>query len=163
MASEKDGVAIGERIRHLLANRPISWLAREADVSRSTLNAAIGGTLPSVDKAFRIARALGTTVEYLVTGEGAPSPGGRASGPQIMAEPGRQFQVQLQDRGDYQALGERLREAHLQLEEATQAVGVIPDEGLRQVLLTLIFRYRVPVEEVALLLTAKARRAEGGQ
>ncbi len=55
-------------------------------------------------------------------------------------------------------LGERLREAHQQLEEATQAVGVIPNDALRQVLLTLIFRHRVPVEEIALLLTAKARR-----
>lgn len=60
----------------------------------------------------------------------------------------------------YQALGVRLREAHLLLEEATQAVGVIPDEALRQALLTLIFRHRVPVEEVALILAAKARRAE---
>ncbi|MFN3371029.1 MAG: helix-turn-helix transcriptional regulator [Sphingomonadaceae bacterium] len=61
----------GARILELLDGRPISWLAREADVKRSTLNAAISGTLPSVDKALRIARALGTTVEWLMTGEEA--------------------------------------------------------------------------------------------
>jgi hypothetical protein len=42
------------------------------------------------------------------------------------------------------------------LEAATQIAGVIPDPALRQLLITWMTRYSIPVEEVAQLLQVKA-------
>lgn len=142
MARDGELTPWGDRILKLLDGRPQANLAKEAGLDPRTLGDIIRRTTPSADKALRIARALGTTVEWLMEGDPPPAEEPELREPSAAA---------------YQALGDRLREAHLLLEEATQAVGVIPDEALRQVLLTLIFRHRVPVEEVALILAAKAR------
>ena len=48
----------------------IKELAYRTDISKSTLSSILyNDTMPLADKAVRIAKALGVTVEYLVTGE----------------------------------------------------------------------------------------------
>ena len=151
MASEKDALAFGARIRDALAERPVTWLAKQSGVSRSTINAAIGGTFLSIDKAYRIAQALGTTVEYLMTGEGAPPaplPG--------VAEPVMEFR-QPSDAA-IRSFAEKHKRAAQLFEEATQAVRVIPDEVLRMTLVRIIARYGVEIEDIADILTSKARK-----
>jgi transcriptional regulator with XRE-family HTH domain len=52
----------------LLDGRPAVWLARASGLSKTTLSDALTGSNPSADKALAIAQALGTTVEFLLTG-----------------------------------------------------------------------------------------------
>lgn len=44
------------------------WLSRETGIATSTLSDYLRGTLPRVDKAIAICRALDTTVEWLFGG-----------------------------------------------------------------------------------------------
>lgn len=151
MASEKSLTPWGERILALLDGRPRAGLAKEAGLDVRTLSDIIHRTTPAADKALKIADALGTTVEWLIEGRGRPPVAGFR-----MAEPSATFADQPAER--LASMGERMRLAQLQLDEATQAVGVIPDEGLRQVLYGLLFKHRIPVEDVAIILSAKARK-----
>lgn len=61
---------IGERIltRLELLGKSQSWLARQVDLRQPTINALVRGTSQSSVHLHKIARALGTTVDYL-TGE----------------------------------------------------------------------------------------------
>jgi transcriptional regulator with XRE-family HTH domain len=151
MASEKSLTPWGERILALLDGRPRAGLAKEAGLDVRTLGDIIHKTTPAADKAVKIADALGTTVEWLIEGRGLP-PGGKLR----LAEPGVAFADPPAEQ--LASMRERMRLAQLQLEEATQAVGVIPDEALRQVLYGLLFKHRIPVEDVAIILSAKARK-----
>lgn len=54
-----------------LDGKPQSWLAREAGLDTSTLSDILSKAMPKADSAMRIAAALGTTVEWLLTGETA--------------------------------------------------------------------------------------------
>lgn len=118
-------------------------------MSSSTLADIITKNTPGADRAVKIAQALGTTVEYLMTGEGAqptPLPG--------VAEPVSEFR-QPSDAA-IRSVSDRYRQALVAFEEATQAAAVLPDEALKQVLISLLFRHRVPVEDIVLILAAKA-------
>ena len=62
-----------ERVKVLIKARKMTQesLAKSADVNFSNLKQQIFyNRLPVVDEAVRIARSLGTTVEYLMTGNG---------------------------------------------------------------------------------------------
>ena len=142
----------GDRIVRLLAGRPQSWLVRQTGLSSSTLADIITKNTPSADRAVRIAQALGTTVEYLMMGES-----GQPDSAPGMAEPAHGF-AQAAPQA-VRSVADRYREALLELEEATQAAAVIPDEGLKEVLVGLLFKYRIPVEDVVLILATKARKA----
>jgi len=52
----------------------VKELSARTDIPIATLDCYLGSraTVPSVDAAFKIARALGVSVEYLVTGEENP-------------------------------------------------------------------------------------------
>lgn len=50
------------RIREYLDGRPVSWLAEKSGVKRTTINNYIKGGIPQLDKAYKIAEALGVTV-----------------------------------------------------------------------------------------------------
>lgn len=58
----------GQRILQLLDGRSQAWLAREAGIDATSLNSTIKHAEPRASAAVRIARTLGTTVEYLMTG-----------------------------------------------------------------------------------------------
>jgi hypothetical protein len=65
-------------VRVLLAGRSQKWLAQESGVGRTAINNGLGKdakknkSFPTVDRAYKIAVALDSTVEYLVGGkEGA--------------------------------------------------------------------------------------------
>lgn len=68
-ASDFRGTPWGARIIALLDNRPRSWLTKVTGISASTLSDIISKNVPGADKALAIAQALGTTVEYLMTGQ----------------------------------------------------------------------------------------------
>lgn len=137
------------RIEQLLDGREKIWLSKRAGLSGSTLHDLMVRTSPGADKVLKVAQALGTTVEYLMTGEGAPP----ASLPGV-AEPVTEFR-QPSDAA-IRSVSDRYKEALVELEAATQAAGVLPDDGLKQVLISLLFRYQVPFEDVVTILTTKA-------
>lgn len=67
----QDGVernVVGERIRLLLDGRGISWLSRETGVAENTLRDALKRGPSKTEIAFKIARALGITLDQLLTG-----------------------------------------------------------------------------------------------
>lgn len=153
MASEMSLTPWGVRIVDLLGGRPRAWLAREADLGARTLSDIIHKTTPAADKAVRIAQALGVTVEWLMTGEDREE---EVVTGDVMREAGLAYPSPPPF--DVSAVAVRYQQALQQLEEATQAAGVIPDEALRQVLISLLFKHRVPVEDIAMILAAKASR-----
>jgi hypothetical protein len=62
---------VDDQLERLERKRP--WLCRQTGISLNTLNSWIArDRKPRIDEAYRIARALGTTIEYLVTGINAP-------------------------------------------------------------------------------------------
>lgn len=72
---------IGERIltRLTLLGKSQSWLARQVGLTQPTINALVRGTSQSSVHLHKIARTLGTTVDYLTgdtddPGENAPPP-----------------------------------------------------------------------------------------
>lgn len=70
---------LSERLKQIInekfgANN--SKFARAASIPISTLQAYLeGGSLPKIDIGFRVARAAGVTMEWLITGEEGPPPG----------------------------------------------------------------------------------------
>jgi len=53
-----------------LDDRPQSWLEAQAGIGHSTMSTWIGeDRYPGVDKAHAIARALGVSIDWLMTGE----------------------------------------------------------------------------------------------
>lgn len=66
-----DMLTFWERVKKLLTNDlNQSWLSREIGVSHTTMSSWINrDRLPKVDMAVSIAKALGVSVEFLVTGE----------------------------------------------------------------------------------------------
>lgn len=53
------------RIKELLAGREAKWLAEKSGISQSTISDFIKGRTPSVDRAIRIADALGADVNHV--------------------------------------------------------------------------------------------------
>lgn len=60
--------AFAARLRSALDGRSQVWLAEATGLSRSTINDYVKGAIPSADRAFMIADALGVNAEWLVTG-----------------------------------------------------------------------------------------------
>lgn len=140
------------RIEELLDGREKIWLSKRAGLSGSTLHDLMVRTSPGADKVLKVAQALGTTVEYLMTGKGEPPkalPG--------VAEPTTEFRQPAD--AAIRSVSDRYREALLAYEEATQAAAVVPDEALKEVLISLLFRHQIPLEDIVLILAAKARKA----
>jgi transcriptional regulator with XRE-family HTH domain len=151
----------GDRIVQLLADRPQSWLVRETGISSSALSDILSRNMPNAENAVKIAKALGTSAEYLITGDG-PGPGPRlVAGSAVEGAAG--VLGGLRSGGATEsaaAVGRRYRQAIADLETAIEAVGIVPDEALRQVLVGLLFKQAIPVEDIAILLAAKARQEE---
>ena len=141
----------GARIELLLDGRSQSWLATASGVGPSTLASIISTVEPKGENLVRIAAALGTSAEYLMTGEHL-----RGASTGRVAEPPAGWQP---SQSRVRAIGDRVRQAELALEAASQETAIIPDEGLRQALLALQVRYGVELEDLALLLGA-AHRAQ---
>jgi transcriptional regulator with XRE-family HTH domain len=59
------------RLHLALDGRSQIWLAEATGLSRSTINDYVKGAIPSADRAFMIADALGVSAEWLVTGRDA--------------------------------------------------------------------------------------------
>ena len=142
-----------DRIRLILAGKDVAPVARQAGIPTSTMGNIMQGGVPRADTAVKLAQALGCSVEWLITGEGS-APAGLSSPTQ------KTEQVREASAAQYLAVGDRIRRAQASLEDATQAVAVIPDDALKQLLLTWLVRHDLPVEEVAMLLDAKA--SQGG-
>jgi hypothetical protein len=152
-ASTFRGTAWGARIVELLDNRPQSWLAKTAKMSPSTLHDIITKNMPSAENAIRIAQTLGTTVEYIISGtEPAGLLVSKAAEP-----PADWLPSDARVGAVAKSVGERVRNAELAIEEASQETAIIPDEGLRQVMISLHVRYGVDAEDLAMLLHAAQR------
>ena len=67
--------SVGKRILEALGDRDFGWLSRESGVPDSTIGDYVKRGISRADTAVKIARALGTTVEYLLEG-GTPATGG---------------------------------------------------------------------------------------
>ena len=67
-------------LSHALVNmgRKRPWLSEQTGISLNTINNWYYGeqTMPKADSAYKIAQALGTTVEWLVTSKGNMKPMG---------------------------------------------------------------------------------------
>lgn len=71
-----NGEDFWQRVKALIKsqNTTQEWVAKSADVSFSNLKQQIfHNRIPVADEAVRIAKALNTSVEYLVTGEESDS------------------------------------------------------------------------------------------
>jgi phage repressor protein C with HTH and peptisase S24 domain len=62
----------------------MAWLAGETGISSSMLSDYSKGKVPGSDKALRIARALGVSVDWLLTGKSSASPGSDSSDHVVM-------------------------------------------------------------------------------
>ena len=62
--------AFAVRFSDALQGRDRAWLARQTGLSASTLHDYSRGAIPSADRAFLIADAVGVDVRWLVTGQG---------------------------------------------------------------------------------------------
>ena len=75
---EKSSKTLAQRVKARLGARDFAWLARQAGIPTSTLHSMLGGTMPRADNALRLARVLGCSVEWLVSGQdtvdAAPTP-----------------------------------------------------------------------------------------
>lgn len=132
-----------------LDGRSFTWLSNSSGVADTTIGSMVYGAVPRADNALKIAQSLGITVEFLMTGE---QPRGAPVGK--VAEPPAGWQP---SQARVRSVGERMREAELAVEEASQETAIIPDEGLRQALMALQVRYGIEAEDLALLLGATHR------
>ena len=66
-----DGKKFGERLKSAIksAGYTQEQFANELDTNVTTIRSYFDGTMPKADKILNIARALNTTVEYLLTGD----------------------------------------------------------------------------------------------
>lgn len=75
MTIEKTIPVWATRIHAALDGRTQAWLAEQTGIEKSTLASIINKSMPSADKAVKIAQCLGLTVEYLMTGsDSGPMP-----------------------------------------------------------------------------------------
>lgn len=138
------------RIRLMLGGREASPIARAAGIPASTMHSIMHGTIPRADNAVRLAKALGCSVEWLITGEDAHAqkvaPGGVSDRLISYGE------VAQPSAAAISAQGNRYRKAVETLDRAIDQSGIMPTDGLRQVLLSLLFRHDISVEDLAQLL-----------
>lgn len=65
--------SVGKRVIELLGDRDFGWLSGKTGIPASTLSDYVQRGISRADNAVKIARALDTTVEYLVDGIEVPS------------------------------------------------------------------------------------------
>jgi phage repressor protein C with HTH and peptisase S24 domain len=58
-----------DRVREALGGKPVKWLSDATGISTSMLSDYGKGKTPGADKAALVARALGVTIDWLLTGE----------------------------------------------------------------------------------------------
>lgn len=160
--SESSNNGIIGRIRLMLGGREASPVARQAGIPASTMHSIMHGTIPRADNAVRLASALGCSVEWLITGED-PKPQGGPRPITVGERPRLVYGDELSQPSDatIAAQGNRYRRALATLEGAIEQSGVTPADGLRQVLLSLLFRHEISVEDLAQLLYAASPASQG--
>jgi lambda repressor-like predicted transcriptional regulator len=57
------------RMMSLIGDEPLASVSHRTGIPRTTLSSILEGTIPRADRAVKIAKALGVTVEWLVTGD----------------------------------------------------------------------------------------------
>lgn len=62
-----------ERLQAAIGGTPQAVVAKRAGISTGALNKYLGGSEPGAQKAARLAKVLGVSLVWLVTGEGAPN------------------------------------------------------------------------------------------
>jgi hypothetical protein len=67
--------SVGKRVIELLGDRDFGWLAGKTGIPASTLSDYVQRGISRADNAVKIARALETTVEFLVDGQSAAPKG----------------------------------------------------------------------------------------
>lgn len=72
--SAKRDDAFAARLHLALDGRSQAWLAEQTDLSKSTVNDYAKGAIPSADRAFLLARTLGVSAEWLITGSHPDDP-----------------------------------------------------------------------------------------
>ncbi|MBD3746686.1 MAG: helix-turn-helix transcriptional regulator [Sphingopyxis terrae] len=65
--------SVGKRVIELLGDRDFGWLSGKTGIPASTLSDYVQRGISRADNAVKIARALDTTVEFLIDGIEAPS------------------------------------------------------------------------------------------
>lgn len=73
-----DVAGFSGRLREALGQRTGAEVARAAGIAPQTLDAYLKGAVPSADRAFAIADALGINVRWLIKGEGPPREAGES-------------------------------------------------------------------------------------
>jgi hypothetical protein len=139
-------------------NRRPAWLADAAKLDPNTLSGNIYKTMPRADAAVRIAKALGMSVEYLMTGETIP-PGSAVAGAQkvLREHGGRAFDPVHRPRPvPGQGEPSAYDRAALTFDRAARLAGFEPSEPVRVAMMQILFRHDIDAESVALLLEAVA-------
>ncbi len=127
------------------------------------MDSVLKGTIPRADNAVRIARALGVSVEWLLTGEGpppgappepgegaqAPAPAPPPSGPACCEPPHAPASA-----GPHHGAASAYDRAAATVDRAAQIARVEPSAAVRVALMQILFRHDIPAEEIALLLAA---------
>lgn len=142
---------MGERIKALMDDRDQTKVAKRAQLSASTFHDAMTRKSPGADKILKIAQALGTTVEYLMTGHHPPPAFGS-----VVAGAQREL-MRLSEPSPAAPSESPYEIARRHLENAMQQAGLIPSESVRQALIALLARCDVPPEYIADLLIALKR------
>ncbi len=142
---------------------PPAAFARQSGFASSTIDNILKGTIPRADNAVRIARALGVSVEWLLTGEGPPpgAPPEPGEGPQAPAPavPSsglgcRQPPQATASAPPRHGAASAYERAAATVDRAAEIARVEPSEALRVALMQILFRHDIPAEDVALLLAA---------
>jgi transcriptional regulator with XRE-family HTH domain len=156
-ASGKSRTAWGARIESLLDGRTLVWLAEQTGIDKRTIGDILSKSMPGADKAVRIAQALGCSVEYLLSGEGAFPGASVAAGAQaaLREAQGRAFDpvyrpLPVPPKGEPTAYDR----AALTLDAAYRRSGVEPSEALRIALMSILIRHEISADELVLLLDA---------
>lgn len=150
---------IASRIRDRLGGQAPAVFARENGIPSSTIDSVLRGTIPRADNALRIARALGCSVDWLLTGKNAGLPStADAARSEVQALRERKsppFDPVSRPRPmlpkDEPTAYDR---AALTLDEAIRIISWEPPESIRRSLMPILFAHRIDAALVAYLLEA---------
>jgi hypothetical protein len=139
-------------------NRRPAWLADAAKLDPNTLSGNIYKTMPRADAAVRIAKALGMSVEYLMTGETIPPGSAVAGAQQVLRDHGARAFDPVHRPRPIPGKGEPTAydRAAITFDEATRIAQWEPPEAVRVAMMQILFRHDIDAESVALLLEAVA-------
>lgn len=170
-ASPKVRTPWGERIEAALAGRSQAWLGQASGVGATTIASIISTVEPKAENAVRIAKALGTTVEYIMTGEG-PGPA-LLPGSSVAEGMRKEMQRAAENLGadfDARSVAQIVQyelakqtapiaqpsydRAAMALDKAVKLSGHEPNEQVHIALMHILLRHPVDPESIALLLDA---------